>query len=142
MRILLVDDNDMVRQAIRSFLQELKGWEVCGEASGGPEACEKARHLRPDLILLDNSMPGVSGFETARLIRQENSQVKILILSQEDTRDMLSPAIKSGADGCIDKSRMASDLIPALKQCETAMLSRRNNATPADSRRSSLPPDR
>jgi len=116
MRILLVDDNDRVRRAVRSFLQELKGWEVCGEASGGSQACEKARDLRPDLILLDNNMPGVSGFETARLIRQNNSQVKILILSEEDARDLLPAAIESGADGCVDKSRIASDLIPAVER--------------------------
>ncbi|MGD0129133.1 MAG: response regulator transcription factor [Terriglobia bacterium] len=130
MRILLVDDNHSIRQAIRSFLQEQQGWEVCGEAAGGPEACEKARDLRPDLILLDNRMPGVSGFETARLIRQENSQVKILILSHQDERDMLPAALESGADGCVDKSRMASDLIPALKQCEIAMISRGDDTIP------------
>jgi len=118
MRILLVDDNDRVRQAIRRFLQEMTEWEVCGEASGGPQACDRARELRPDLILLDNNMPGVSGFDTARLIRQENSQVKILILSQEDARDMLPAVIESGANGCVDKSRMESDLIPAVKKCK------------------------
>ena len=119
MRILLVDDNYHVRQAIRKFLQELKGCVICGEASEGQEACEKARELRPDVILLDNSMPGVTGYETARLIRQENSQVKILMLSQEDVSDLLPAATESGADGCIDKSQMASDLIPALKKYQT-----------------------
>jgi len=119
MRILLVDDNHLVRQAVRSFLRELKGCVICGEASEGQEACEKARNLRPDVILLDNSMPGVSGYETARLIRQENSRVKILMLSQEDVSDLMPAAAESGADGCIDKARMASDLIPALKKYET-----------------------
>jgi DNA-binding NarL/FixJ family response regulator len=118
MRILLVDDNALVRRAIRDVLRQQKTWEICGEASDGSQAFEKARDLRPDLILLDKSMPGVSGFETARLIRRENSAVKILILSQDDACRMLSAAIESGADGCVDKSRIVSDLIPAMKKCE------------------------
>jgi two-component system, NarL family, nitrate/nitrite response regulator NarL len=115
---ILVDDNALVRRAIRNVLREQKTWEICGEASAGSEACEKARHLRPGVMLLDKSMPEISGFETARLIRQQDSKVKILILSQEDARHMLLAAIESGADGCVDKSRIPSDLIPALKDCE------------------------
>lgn len=118
MRILLVDDNALVRRAIRNVLREQETWEICGEASAGSEACEKAHDLQPDLILLDNNMPGVSGCETARVIRHWNSKVKILILSQEDARLMLSMAIESGADGCVDKSRISSDLIPAVKKFE------------------------
>jgi DNA-binding NarL/FixJ family response regulator len=118
MRILLVDDNALVRRAIRDALRVQKTWEICGEASDGSEAREKAQDLQPDLILLDNSMPGVSGFETARLIRLQNSTVKILILSQEDARRMLSIAMESGADGCVDKSHISSDLIPAVKKFE------------------------
>jgi DNA-binding NarL/FixJ family response regulator len=118
MRILLVDDNALVRRAIRDLLRRQKTWEICGEASDGFQAFEKARDLRPDVILLDKSMPGVSGFETARRIRQENSEVKILMLSQEEAGRMLSAAIESGADGCVDKSRIVSDLIPAVKKCE------------------------
>jgi two-component system, NarL family, nitrate/nitrite response regulator NarL len=114
MRILLVDDNALVRRAIRNVLGEQTSWEICGEASAGSEACTRLRDTRPDLILLDKSMPGLSGFETARLIRQEDSNVRILILSQDDPRHMLTAAIEAGADGCVDKSRISSDLIPAI----------------------------
>ena len=117
MRILLVDDNALVRRAIRDVLRPEKTWEICDEASNGSQAFEKVRALRPDVILLDKSMPGGNGFETARRIRQENSEVKILMLSQEDACRMLSAAIESGADGCVDKSRIVSDLIPAVKKC-------------------------
>ncbi len=119
MRILLVDDNDLVRRGILDYLREHTAWDICGEASDGGQACEKARDLRPDLILLDNSMPGPSGFETARAIRRQNSEVKILILSQEDPRRILPAAIESGADGCVDKSRIYTDLIPAIQKFET-----------------------
>jgi DNA-binding NarL/FixJ family response regulator len=114
MRILLVDDNALVRRAIRNLLCEQTSWEICGEASAGSEACEKLRETQPDLILLDKNMPGLSGFETARLIRQGDSNVRILILTQEDARRMLAAAIEAGADGCVDKSRISSDLIPAI----------------------------
>jgi DNA-binding NarL/FixJ family response regulator len=118
MRILLVDDNALVRRAIRNVLSSQNTWEICGEAAAGSEACAKVRDTQPDLILLDKSMPGLSGLEVARLIRQEDSNVKILILSQEDATRMLSAALESGANGCVDKSRIPSDLIPAIMKFE------------------------
>jgi two-component system, NarL family, nitrate/nitrite response regulator NarL len=120
MRILLVDDNDFVRRAIRDVLRTEKEWEICGEAADGTGAREKARDLQPDVILLDKSMPGLSGLEAARLIRNESPRVKILILSQEDPQLMLAAAGESGANGCVDKSRILSDLIPAIRKYETA----------------------
>jgi DNA-binding NarL/FixJ family response regulator len=120
MRILLVDDNELVRKAIRGLLQKEANWEICGEASNGSQACEKLRELQPDVVLLDNRMPGVTGFETARLIRRENAQVKILILSQEDAIQTLPTALESGADGCVDKSRISLDLIPTVKKFQSA----------------------
>ena len=119
MRILLVDDNDLVRSAIRGLLRKEANWEICGEASNGSQACEKTRELQPDLILLDNNMPGVTGFQTARLIRQENAHVTILILSQEDAIQILPTALQSGANGCVDKSRMSTDLISTLKKVQS-----------------------
>lgn len=71
MRILIADDNDIVRRGVRGILARVANWEVCGEARDGSEALRKARELLPDLILLDISMPGTNGLEVARVLREE-----------------------------------------------------------------------
>ena len=115
MRILIVDDHPLVRRGVADLLAKEAGWEICGEASDGAQALEKASELGPDLILLDISMPDGSGLETARRIRQEFPHVKILMMSHHDARQFSQSAIASGADGCIDKARLALDLIGMIK---------------------------
>lgn len=116
MRILIADDSEPVRRALRRLLAREPDWEICGEAADGPEAVEKARELRPDLALLDLSMPLANGFESARAIRKEVPETRILIMSQNDADQFLPGALEAGADGCLDKSRMAGDLIGAVKK--------------------------
>ena len=82
LRILVADDNQMVRDAVIELLSSEPNWEVCGEAKDGSEALRKTRQLLPDLILIDVSMPGVNGLEVTRLIRKEVPQIKILVMSQ------------------------------------------------------------
>ena len=77
MRILIADDNDAVRRGVAGLLSSEAGWKVCGEASNGSEALQKARALLPDLILLDVSMPGMNGLDTARLLRERVPAVKM-----------------------------------------------------------------
>jgi DNA-binding NarL/FixJ family response regulator len=115
MRILIVDDNERVRRGIAAVLSYEKDWQVCGEAVDGTDALEKARELAPDLVLLDVSMPGMDGLETARRLRSENPAVKILILSQHDPAALLPQALEAGANGCVDKSRVASELVKAIR---------------------------
>ncbi|MFZ0199164.1 MAG: response regulator transcription factor [Candidatus Sulfotelmatobacter sp.] len=115
MRILLVDDNDRVRHGIRDLLTSDTNWEVCGEAKDGTEALQKARQLLPDVILLDISMPGLNGFETTRLLRLEVADAKILIMSQNDPALLLPRAIEAGAQGCVDKARLFTDLLPSIE---------------------------
>ncbi|MDP9159304.1 MAG: response regulator, partial [Acidobacteriota bacterium] len=79
MRILIADDSDVVRRAVCELLSSERDLEVCGEAKDGSEALQKARELMPDLILLDISMPGMNGLETARLLQNEVCQAKILV---------------------------------------------------------------
>jgi DNA-binding NarL/FixJ family response regulator len=118
MRILIVDDHRLVRRGVGDLLSKEAGWEICGEASDAAEALEKASQLSPDLILLDISMPNGSGLETARRIRQQIPHVKILMMSHHDATQFEQSAIESGADGCIDKARLALDLVGIIKSLQ------------------------
>ncbi|MGB0006989.1 MAG: response regulator transcription factor [Candidatus Sulfotelmatobacter sp.] len=115
MRILVVDDNVLVRRGVIDILASRKNWEVCAEAQDGEEAIQKVQESRPDVILLDISMPGMNGLEVARAIRHELADAKILIMSQHDPASLLPSAIQAGANGCVDKSRLATDLLPSIE---------------------------
>jgi DNA-binding NarL/FixJ family response regulator len=116
MRIFIADDNYLVRRTIGTLLSRQAGLEVCGEASDGPQTLDRVRELRPDLVLLDISMPDTDGFQTARQIRAEFPEMKIVIVSQNDPDHLLPTAREAGADACLDKSRLGSDLVPAVKK--------------------------
>ena len=116
MRILIVDDNERIRRGVSDILASRKNWNVCGEARDGMEAIRKARELLPDLILLDISMPGLNGLEAARLLRQEIAHTKILLMSQYDPIPLLPGAIQAGANGCVDKSRLGTDLVSSIER--------------------------
>src|SRR5271163_2974415 len=97
MHILIADDNEMVRRGVRAILSSETTWQVCGEAIDGTDALMKARELRPDVILLDISMPGINGLEAARLLHQEVPTAKIIVISQHDPTQLLPRVIESGA---------------------------------------------
>jgi two-component system, NarL family, response regulator NreC len=120
MRILIADDNQLVRRGIIALLSQEPTYEICGEASNSAEAIQKAADLSPDIVLLDISMPGESGLETARVLKQQRPEIKILMISQHDPKQMLSFSVEAGAEGCIDKGRLAFDLLPAIKRLEDA----------------------
>jgi DNA-binding NarL/FixJ family response regulator len=115
MRILIADDNDMVRHGLRGILLSEASWEICGEARDGIEALRKARELMPDLIILDISMPGLNGLEVANLLRQEVPAAKILVISQHDPIVLLPRAVEAGAHACVDKGRIGTTLLPSIK---------------------------
>jgi DNA-binding NarL/FixJ family response regulator len=118
MRILIADDSDGVRRGVVRLLSSEAGWRVCGEARDGSEALQKARELLPDLILLDVSMPGMNGLEVARLLRQELPEAKILVISQHDPIHLLPGVVEAGGDGCLDKSRLSTDLVASIRSIE------------------------
>src|SRR5713226_5521840 len=92
LRILIADDSEMIRKSMIAILRSRPAWEVCGESPDGADAVQKAIDLRPDVVLLDISMPGMNGLEAARMIRQELPEVKILIVSLNDAAFTLPSA--------------------------------------------------
>jgi DNA-binding NarL/FixJ family response regulator len=102
-------------------LSAKENYEVCGEARNGEEALRKARELEPDLILLDVSLPDINGLEVARRLRKEVPQTKILMISQHDPAQLLASAVDAGAQGCIDKSRLAPDLLKTIENVMSAV---------------------
>jgi DNA-binding NarL/FixJ family response regulator len=113
-RILIGDDSELVRRGIKQLLAAEPNLQVCGEAVDGPDVLRKARELSPDLVLLDISMPGQSGLEAASLLRQELPSIDIIMMSQHDPAHFLPRALAAGARACVDKTRLASDLLPAI----------------------------
>jgi DNA-binding NarL/FixJ family response regulator len=113
-RILIVDDHEIFRRGLRSLLESRAEFDITGEAANGLEAVEKAKELRPDVIVMDVSMPQMDGLQAARLIRNERPGSKILILSQHDSPHMLAAALDAGASAYVTKSQVARCLFAAL----------------------------
>jgi PAS domain S-box-containing protein len=116
MRILVVDDHQIVRCGVRRLLEAKEGFEVCGEAADGREAIAKARELRPDTIVMDISMPNLNGLDATRQLRHLLPETRIVILSQHDSSEMVRQALNAGAHGYVVKSAVTTDLIAALKE--------------------------
>ena len=115
MRILIVDDHDVVRKGIGSILASRQDFEVCGEAVDGVDAIEKARQLQPDAIILDISMPRLDGFAAAREIKKLHPQVPIVFLSMHSGDGVVTQAKSAGAQGYVTKIQAGSDLLKALE---------------------------
>jgi len=114
MRILVVDDHELVRRGIRSLLAAEPTFSVCGEAADGREAIDKATALRPDVVVMDISMPKMNGLEATREIRRILPQTEIVIVSQHDAGEMVHMAIDAGAHGYVVKSAVSTDLLAAI----------------------------
>jgi two-component system response regulator NreC len=114
-RILIVDDHGVLRAGLRALLSAEYDLEVVGEAIHGTEALEIAGKLDPDVILLDLSMPGPSGIEVTRELRQRLPDVRVLILTVHEDETLLQEAIRAGASGYILKRAVESELIDAIR---------------------------
>jgi DNA-binding NarL/FixJ family response regulator len=115
-RILIVDDKQLVRNGLRLFLELHEGMTVCGEASDGLEGIKKAFELKPDVILLDLSMPNLDGLKAAQLIREGSPQAEILIVTNHHSLEAARLAAEVGASGYVTKSLITSDLVPAIEE--------------------------
>jgi DNA-binding NarL/FixJ family response regulator len=120
-RILVVDDFDTFRQFVVEVLGKRLELQVVGEASDGLEALQKAVELRPDLILLDISLPSLNGIEVARQMRSLVPESKIIFLTQESSFDVIQEALSLGARGYVTKNMVLTDLLAAV---ETVLLGR------------------
>jgi DNA-binding NarL/FixJ family response regulator len=114
-RVLLVDDHTILRDGIRLLLSSQEDIEVVGEAGDGEEAIVKARELKPDVILMDISLPKVNGIEATKLIKAERPESKILILTMHEDEEYVFPLLAAGASGYILKKTASSELISALR---------------------------
>jgi two-component system response regulator NreC len=115
MRILLVDDHVLVRQGLKSLL-EREGFLVVGEASDGQEALYQAGLVRPDIVVMDISMPMINGLNAAREIQQAFPKTKTILLTQHDEKEYVSEALDAGVKGYVLKNQAGSDLVQAIKQ--------------------------
>lgn len=115
-RVLIVDDQPSVRNSFRSLLASRPDWKISGEAADGLEAIEKAKSLRPDIILMDVSMPRMSGLEAARILRDEVPEAKVVIVSQNDPALVSIQAHEVGASAHIAKSDLFRTLLPVLDE--------------------------
>lgn len=113
-RLLVADDHEIVRKGIRSLLEAQPGWLVAAEASDGREAVEKAREMKPDVTVLDISMPSLNGLEAARQMIKNDARAKILILTQHESDPLIREVLDAGARGYVLKSDASRDLITAV----------------------------
>lgn len=114
-RVLLADDHTLVREGIRLCLEALGDISVVGEASDGKEAVERALALEPDVVLMDVSMPGTSGIEATRQIKQARPRVQVVGLSMYDNEEYVTRLLKAGASGYVLKRSAATDLAAAVR---------------------------
>ena len=118
LRILIVDDHEIVRRGVRSTLRAERNWHVCGEAVDGRDAIQKAQELQPDVITMDISMPQMNGLDACREIRRALPSTKILMLTQYDIPEMMQQAANAGANGYVVKSAIATELVAALQRLQ------------------------
>ena len=117
-RILLADDHALLRQGTAELLQHEPDIEIAGQAENGQEAVRMAHELRPDIILMDVRMPGLSGIEATRQIRKELPQIQILVLTAYDDDQYVFSLLQAGASGYLLKTAPASDLIRSIRQVQ------------------------
>lgn len=113
-RILVVDDHEVVRQGVRAILQARPDWEICGEAIDGREAIRLTKELHPDVVVMDITMPHLSGLEASQEIAKLQLPSRVLIFTMHESKSLAPSVQRAGAQGYVVKSRAAQDLIDAI----------------------------
>lgn len=114
-RLLIVDDHGVLRAGLRALLNAEVDMEVVGEAATGQEAIHVARSLKPQVVLMDISMPGMSGIETTAALLASDPKVRVLLITIHEDESLLRAALKNGASGYILKRAVESELINAIR---------------------------
>jgi DNA-binding NarL/FixJ family response regulator len=114
-RILVVDDHDLMRRGIKNLLAPHPGWEIVGEANTGREAVQKAEELRPDIVIMDVGMPDLNGVEAAKRIRKASPNTEVLILSVHYSDQLIREILAAGVRGYVIKSDSDRDLVIAVE---------------------------
>src|SRR6185295_6057670 len=114
-RILLVDDHNMFRSGLKALLESETGIEVVGEAATGDEGVDRVRELKPDVVVMDLSMPGSNGLDATRRIVALGSKARVLVLTVHAEEEYLVPVVEAGASGYLTKTSADQDLVDAIK---------------------------
>ena len=114
LRILVADDHAVVRRGVRALLEGQMDWQVCGEASTGPEAVEQTRLLDPDIVVLDLSMPELNGLDATRRILRESPRTQVLVLTMHHSEELAHQVLQAGARGYVLKSDADRELVAAV----------------------------
>ncbi len=115
-RVLLADDHAILREGLASLMEKQRDIRVVGEASDGDECLEKADLLRPDIVVMDIKLPGMSGIEACRLLKSRFPEMKVLMLSMYEDFGYVNRAIQAGADGYLLKKAAGSELVQAVRR--------------------------
>jgi DNA-binding NarL/FixJ family response regulator len=113
-RVLVVDDHAVIRRGVQGILNAFPEWELCGEASNGEEAIKLAEQLKPEIIVMDVSMPGLNGLEATRIIRKMLPGTKVLLLTLHSSTELVRSAFRAGAQGYVLKSDAEQELVRAM----------------------------
>ena len=113
-RVLIVDDHAFIRRGVQTILNPFPEWEPCGEADSGNEAIRLAEELKPEVIIMDVSMPGLNGIEATRVIRKSQPDMKIVLLTLHESPDLVRMAFRAGVRGYLLKTDAEQELVRAL----------------------------
>jgi DNA-binding NarL/FixJ family response regulator len=114
LRILVVDDHAVVRRGVRSLLESHEGWKVCGEATTGRDAVDQSRRLRPDVVVMDLSLPELNGLDATRQILKDVPDTEVLVLTMHHSEELARDVLQAGARGYVLKADADENLIAAV----------------------------
>lgn len=114
-RLLIVDDHEIFRRGLRALLEPYADWKICGEAVDGNDAVSQCESLKPDIVVMDVTMPGLNGLEASRLIKKSAPDTQVVIITQHDSPQIRAAARDAGAAAFVTKSSVGSELVSAIK---------------------------
>lgn len=114
-RIMLVDDHELLRAGLRAMVEEHEDLRIVAEAASGEEAVEQARRLRPDVVVMDLRLPGMNGIEATRRIVRNDPAARVLVLTMDAPEDVLLDVFEAGASGYLRKTGMAPRVLDAMR---------------------------